>query len=89
MEEPRHEQSAGIPEAAEHVGATGTHDKARGPRLREIPLRLMVPNMITVLAICAGLSGVGWHSRIGSSSRLRWCSLPLSSMASTGASRVS
>lgn len=58
MEEPRHEQSAGIPEAAEHVGATGTHDKARGPRLREIPLRLMVPNMITVLAICAGLSGV-------------------------------
>lgn len=58
MEEPRHEQSAGSPEAAEHVGATGTHDKARGPRLREIPLRLMVPNMITVLAICAGLSGV-------------------------------
>ena len=60
MEEPRHEQSAGSPEqsAAEHVDATGTHDKARGPRLREIPLRLMVPNMITVLAICAGLSGV-------------------------------
>ncbi|MDW9824652.1 CDP-diacylglycerol--serine O-phosphatidyltransferase [Sinorhizobium meliloti] len=40
------------------MDATGTHDKARGPRLREIPLRLMVPNMITVLAICAGLSGV-------------------------------
>ncbi|PST25436.1 phosphatidylcholine/phosphatidylserine synthase [Mesorhizobium plurifarium] len=57
MEEPRHEQS---PEqsAAEHVDASGSHDKARGPRLREIPLRLMVPNMITVLAICAGLSGV-------------------------------
>jgi CDP-diacylglycerol--serine O-phosphatidyltransferase len=33
-------------------------DSGRGPRLREIPLRLVVPNLITVLAICAGLSGV-------------------------------
>ena len=33
-------------------------DGARGPRLREIPLRMMVPNLITVLAICAGLTGV-------------------------------
>ena len=33
-------------------------DGARGPRLREIPLRMMVPNLITVLAICAGLSGI-------------------------------
>ena len=30
----------------------------RGPRLREISPRLMVPNLITVLAICAGLTGV-------------------------------
>jgi CDP-diacylglycerol--serine O-phosphatidyltransferase len=30
----------------------------RGPRLREIPVRLMVPNLITVLAICAGLTGI-------------------------------
>jgi CDP-diacylglycerol---serine O-phosphatidyltransferase len=29
-----------------------------GPGIREIPLRLIIPNMITVLAICAGLSGV-------------------------------
>ncbi|MDO6963649.1 CDP-diacylglycerol--serine O-phosphatidyltransferase [Rhizobium alvei] len=37
----------------------GHHDDgARGPRLREIPLRMMVPNLITVLAICAGLSGI-------------------------------
>jgi len=36
----------------------GPNDEARGPRLREIPLRVIVPNMITVLAICAGLSGV-------------------------------
>ncbi len=36
----------------------GPNDEARGPRLREIPLRLMVPNMITVLAICAGLTGI-------------------------------
>lgn len=33
-------------------------DEGRGPRLREIPLRLMVPNLITVLAICAGLTGI-------------------------------
>jgi CDP-diacylglycerol--serine O-phosphatidyltransferase len=33
-------------------------DEARGPRLREIPLRLMIPNLITVLAICAGLTGI-------------------------------
>lgn len=36
----------------------GSNDEARGPRLREIPLRLIIPNMITVLAICAGLSGI-------------------------------
>lgn len=30
----------------------------RGRRLREIPLRLVLPNLITVLAICAGLSGI-------------------------------
>ncbi|WP_275790083.1 CDP-diacylglycerol--serine O-phosphatidyltransferase [Pararhizobium gei] len=36
----------------------GPNDEARGPRLREIPFRLLVPNLITVLAICAGLSGV-------------------------------
>lgn len=31
---------------------------AGGPRIGEIPLRLLVPNFITVLAICAGLSGI-------------------------------
>lgn len=29
-----------------------------GPRIREIPLRLVLPNLVTVLAICAGLSGI-------------------------------
>ncbi len=38
--------------------AKGVDDGARGPRLREIPLRLVVPNLITVLAICAGLTGI-------------------------------
>jgi len=33
-------------------------DEGRGPRLREIPIRLMIPNLITVLAICAGLTGI-------------------------------
>lgn len=33
-------------------------DDHRGPRLREIPVRLVWPNLITVLAICAGLTGI-------------------------------
>ncbi|WP_337266470.1 CDP-diacylglycerol--serine O-phosphatidyltransferase [Oryzifoliimicrobium ureilyticus] len=36
----------------------GPNESARGPRLREIPFRLIVPNLITILAICAGLTGV-------------------------------
>ncbi|MGE0501340.1 MAG: CDP-diacylglycerol--serine O-phosphatidyltransferase [Rhizobiaceae bacterium] len=32
--------------------------EAGGPRIREIPLRLLLPNLITVSAICAGLSGI-------------------------------
>jgi CDP-diacylglycerol--serine O-phosphatidyltransferase len=35
-----------------------SRDEGRGPRLREIPFRLMIPNLITVLAICAGLTGI-------------------------------
>lgn len=31
---------------------------AGGPRIREIPLRMMFPNLITLLAVCAGLSGI-------------------------------
>lgn len=38
--------------------STAPETNARGPRLREIPLRLVVPNLITVLAICAGLTGI-------------------------------
>ncbi|WP_246730256.1 CDP-diacylglycerol--serine O-phosphatidyltransferase [Nitratireductor mangrovi] len=30
----------------------------RGPRIREIPLRMVIPNLVTVLAICAGLTGI-------------------------------
>ena len=33
------------------------HDSG-GPRIREIPIRMVLPNLITVLAICAGLSGI-------------------------------
>lgn len=36
----------------------GPNDEARGPRLRQIPLRVIIPNLITVLAICAGLTGI-------------------------------
>lgn len=30
----------------------------RGARLRQIPLRVIAPNLITVLAVCAGLTGI-------------------------------
>src|SRR5690606_5133125 len=33
-------------------------DEGRGPRLREIPFRMLIPNLITVLAICAGMTGI-------------------------------
>ena len=33
-------------------------DGRRGPRLREIPFRMVLPNLITLLAICAGMSGI-------------------------------
>ena len=36
----------------------GTEDEGRGPRLREIPFRMLIPNLITVLAICAGMTGI-------------------------------
>lgn len=43
----------------QHAEAHVRQDNSgRGPRLREIPLRLMIPNLITVLAICAGLTGI-------------------------------
>ncbi|GAB1581514.1 MULTISPECIES: CDP-diacylglycerol--serine O-phosphatidyltransferase [Phyllobacteriaceae] len=32
--------------------------EGRGPRLSQIPMRMVIPNVITVLAICAGLTGV-------------------------------
>ncbi len=39
-----------------------------GPRIREIPLRMVLPNLITVLAICAGLSAIrlAFHDRFES-----------------------
>lgn len=47
-----------IAETQQNGKQEGRGDSGRGPRLREIPFRLVVPNLITVLAICAGLSGV-------------------------------
>jgi CDP-diacylglycerol--serine O-phosphatidyltransferase len=35
----------------------GAHGSG-GPRIREIPMRMVLPNLVTVLAICAGLSGI-------------------------------
>jgi len=39
-------------------GAEGHDDEGRGPRLRDISVRMMIPNIITTLAICAGLTGI-------------------------------
>jgi CDP-diacylglycerol--serine O-phosphatidyltransferase len=39
-------------------GMRDTPPRAGGPGIREIPLRMLVPNLITVLSICAGLTGV-------------------------------
>ena len=43
------------PGTSERAVAT---DAPQGPRLSEIPLRVIVPNLITIGAICAGLTGV-------------------------------
>ncbi len=40
------------------VSPNPSNGARRGARLREIPLRMVVPNLITVLAICAGLTGI-------------------------------
>ena len=39
-------------------GSEADEHGSRGPRLRDISLRMMVPNIITALAICAGLTGI-------------------------------
>ena len=49
--------------AGKSAGQNGTQTDAviiesRGPRLSQIPLRIIIPNIITVLAICAGLTGI-------------------------------
>lgn len=36
----------------------GREDNSRGPKLSQIPLRIVIPNIITALAICAGLTGI-------------------------------
>lgn len=46
------------PSSTETRGSAKADGGARGPRLREIPLRLIIPNLITVMAICAGLTGI-------------------------------
>jgi CDP-diacylglycerol--serine O-phosphatidyltransferase len=57
IDKPSAENQQGRPSPAKPA-PSGGDDGARGPRLRQIPLRLMVPNLITILAICAGLTGV-------------------------------
>jgi CDP-diacylglycerol---serine O-phosphatidyltransferase len=39
-------------------GGSMDNDAGRGPRLRDISLRMMIPSLITVLAIGAGLTGI-------------------------------
>ncbi|MGF9562458.1 CDP-diacylglycerol--serine O-phosphatidyltransferase [Neorhizobium sp. JUb45] len=58
MEQPAEPHTNGQEETHENASTVRKDDSGRGPRLREIPLRLMIPNVITVLAICAGLTGI-------------------------------
>lgn len=39
-------------------GGDAAADEGRGPRLSEISFRMMIPTVITILAICAGLTGI-------------------------------
>ncbi len=36
----------------------GPADTRRTPRFRRVPLRLIIPNMVTLLALCSGLTAV-------------------------------
>lgn len=48
----------GFPPFEPNGANDGPHYDGRNMRLREIPFRLILPNLITILAICAGLTGV-------------------------------
>lgn len=57
--QPPHDSASPNPASQNTPSAkSNNNDEARGPRFREIPVRLMIPNLITVLAICAGLTGI-------------------------------
>jgi len=45
-----------------------TRSESRRRRFREIPVRTLVPNVITLLALCAGLTGI----RLAIEGRLEW-----------------
>lgn len=45
------------PDGEDDSARTGRRSD-RGPRLSEISIRMVIPNLITVLAICAGMTGV-------------------------------
>lgn len=40
------------------TGGQQTADTKRKPRFRRVPLRLIVPNVVTLLALCSGLTAV-------------------------------
>lgn len=46
------------PDGDDKVGDDLPGGDDRGTRLREIPLRMIIPNLITILAICAGVTGI-------------------------------
>ena len=46
------------PPSQPRVGSRAVATRIGGPRLRDIPVRMIVPNLVTILAICLGLTGV-------------------------------
>jgi hypothetical protein len=60
--------------------------ETRRRRFRTIPIRMLVPNMITLLAICAGLTAIRLSTEGGWNWRLRPSCSPPCSMVSTAVS---
>lgn len=50
------------------VDHQSTRTGRRFPRLRSLPFRVVLPNLVTLLALCAGLSGI----RMGLEGRFEW-----------------
>src|SRR3569833_2284945 len=61
-------EQPGYTEPMLHKSRNAERIEAGRKRLRAIPVRVLVPNMITLLALCAGLTGI----RMAVEEKLEW-----------------